>query len=103
MRPLQRKVTTMIKSYTYKFRNILTGKTAIGMIQGNGGTAVSIDEIRREVQRVEAGAMRYRARFYEPVPGVIKILLSGSKHKRFDDESASTMMALNGLRVEEIK
>ena len=85
-------------AYLYKFTNVLTGAEAVGYLQGSGGTAVPIEAIRDEVRRVEAGTMRFRTRFPEPIPGVVKILLRGAGDKSHDDPTGFTHMALNGLR-----
>jgi len=89
--------------YLYKFKNVLTGAEAVGYLQGSGGTAVPIEAIRDEVRRVEAGTIRFSTRFFEPIPGAVKILLRGADDKSHDDPAGFTLMALNGLRVEAVE
>lgn len=86
-------------SYIRTFVNTKTGERVRGELQGNGGVAVPLVAIETEIRRAQDG-LPSQGRFYEPMPGHVKIHRVGCDAKAYDDPSAFTVMPLVHLKVE---
>lgn len=84
-------------NYVRLFLDTATGLTVRGLLQGNGGTAVPLLAIEREVQRVRAGRTG-EPRFYEPRPGYVRILRSDREYA-YNDPAGWVDLPLVSLAV----
>lgn len=59
-----------VQTFVRYFTDSKRGVRFLGTLLGNGGTAVRLESIRAETDRVRRG---YDCRFFQPVPGVVRI------------------------------
>lgn len=84
-------------SYVRVFLDTASGVTVRGLLLGNGGTAVPLLAIEREVQRVRAGRTG-APRFFEPRPGYVRILRCDREYA-YDDPTGWVDLPLVSLAV----
>jgi len=84
--------------YVRKFTNTETGEVVRGILQGNGGTAVPMLAIQREIQRMKDGRVG-PPRFYEPREGYVRIYVSDGVERTHDDPSGLVEFPLATLSV----
>ena len=88
----------MAGRYVRIFTDTASGVTVRGVLLGNGGTAVPLQAIEHEVQRVRAGRTG-EPRFLEPCPGYVRILRCDREYA-YDDPMGWVDLPLVSLSVE---
>jgi hypothetical protein len=86
-------------NYWRYFTDRRTGERVLGQMQGNGGVAVGLLTIRRE-QELRRSGERWQARFFEPIPGHVRIYRPERRDLNYDDPAGWVDWPLETLKVE---
>lgn len=88
----------MESDFIRKFVNIKTGKCIIGILQGNGGTAVDFRTIKHVFRMARKGKIIHR--FFEPKKNRVRIWKYPKCNKlAYDDPRAYVIWKLKNIKV----